>query len=217
MVQFSMTPGSVNWAVSPRKTYDTQFNDNQELKEIPKEWLLILDKVQNEVGLKGAILAGGALRDLNLGGQVKDLDIFCKFTEGLEEKLEEVFGSGNVKNLFIDDEEYDSFDADQLFEVYSPDVDYPIQIIGKPKFSIERVIKSFDIDLCKFWTDGTRYEADVGAKDDWTTKTITISNTGDTKSFIGSVNHAARIFAKYPDFKITYGGGMFDVQIKAIN
>jgi hypothetical protein len=47
-------------------------------KEVPAEWLEVLRVIQSV--FPQAVLAGGCLRDLVLGGEVKDLDVFVPYS-----------------------------------------------------------------------------------------------------------------------------------------
>jgi hypothetical protein len=61
-----------------------------EISQIPAAWLSELAKVQ-EVD-PDAMIAGGALRDLDHGLQVKDVDVFLTYREGVVEAVEEAVG-----------------------------------------------------------------------------------------------------------------------------
>lgn len=48
------------------------------VNDVPLAWRQLLADVQLELPRGGAVLAGGALRDLDNGVEVKDLDIFIE-------------------------------------------------------------------------------------------------------------------------------------------
>lgn len=197
-----MTPQSPkSWAID---AFEEVYVTNTELKPIPEEWLLELEKVQRH--FPEAIIAGGALRDLNLGGEVKDLDIFVKdLGDGMDSTIKMLYPTYEK----LHKEEYEGIpEVGKCYEVYPEELDIPVQIITNKRHSTRMVLKNFDIDLCKFWTDGVDYLADADALADWEGKKITISHAQSMGQFIKSMNRAAKFQRKYPDFEITLGMGI---------
>jgi hypothetical protein len=172
--------------------------DNTMLKEVPREWLLELQKIQEKTKQPSAILAGGSLRDLNMGGLVKDLDFFLEYYKGIEEDLADLYGVvGKMPYPLM----YDGLPGiANVYEVSAPTVQYPIQIIAVLKYSVKRVINSFDINICKYWTDGVDYKYEGGNHG-----VILIDNIKEVRHLIKSVNRAARFKLKYPDLPIDFG------------
>ena len=174
------------------------------LKEIPREWLIELEKIQTASGTL-CILAGGALRDLNNDKVVKDIDLFLEHTPTLWDDLKMVYP--NIVSRTGELPEYEEVDTVDLFEVEGV-LDYPIQFIVKDKVTPKRLMSSFDIDICKIWTDGIMYEYDHAYQKDVQEETITISSMRDSYDLISIMNHASRIHRKYPEFNLRISQGL---------
>jgi len=123
--------------------------------EIPGKWKEILSKVQTIS--PDAIIAGGALRDLDNGKPIKDLDIFVPLTAD--------FSLGSFYNIFgvreIDEssnaEEYQNNEEVWGVYVYNlPDFDIPVNIIvcTPNENFVNHQLERFDIGICKIAYNG---------------------------------------------------------------
>jgi len=123
--------------------------------EIPGKWKEILSKVQTIS--PDAIIAGGALRDLDNGKPIKDLDIFVPLTAD--------FSLGSFYNIFgvreIDEssnaEEYQNNEEVCGVYVYNlPDFDIPVNIIACVPHEdfMNHQLERFDIGICKIAYNG---------------------------------------------------------------
>ena len=177
------------------------------------EWVEVLVKIQQHY--PEAVIAGGALRDLQSGVPVKDLDIFVQYDDDLYDNLVELFSLKEDKIINLDklsEDQYETLEC-VLGGIYTMDgvLSIPVQVIGIQKFtSATKQLDKFDIDLCKLahdgveWTIGDKYHSDVHAK----TMTIGISDElfekFDTKYINSAMKHAQRLLAKYPDYQIRF-------------
>lgn len=180
------------------------------------EWCKALQEVKSFA--KEAIIAGGALRDLNTDAVVKDLDIFIQYFDGLEDKLIEVYGKDNIRMLSqASEEDYDGIDGTMMggvYEVKSEHCDIPVQIISLVKFvSAQKQLDRFDIGLCMLCHDGIRYLTDPWRFfQDKNEETMTIYVKAEYGvSMYGfelfewinkALKHAQRLLKKYPNYKI---------------
>ncbi len=166
--------------------------------EIPGKWKEILSKVQTIS--PDAIIAGGALRDLDNGKPIKDLDIFVPLTAD--------FSLGSFYNIFgvreIDEssnaEEYQNNEEVCGVYVYNlPDFDIPLNlIVCKPNdnFTMHQ-LERFDIGICKIAYDGTSVVQHHHYVSDKSTKKLVIYNT---VWMVSSINRLQRLGLKYPDW-----------------
>ncbi len=139
---------------------------------IPARWLSALRAVQTK--FPEAVIAGGALRDLANGRDVKDVDIWIK-TRGEETKslLEAALDCPviDIADLSVESQPATEGELDDVFnvdfpvtpasvrltnpgELIMPD-DAPIQIIAVNfDVTMDSVIERFDFGICKAATDG---------------------------------------------------------------
>jgi hypothetical protein len=185
---------------------------------IPSDWQALLRRIQQKY--PHAILAGGALRDLDNQREVKDLDIFIVKDEKWDalEILSELIG---VKGTFGDKGKHGSDTLDALSEVYDfrmypPGLMPPVQVIEmscaacemgmgldlpvvNPAVFLAAQLERFDIGLCQIGWDGTNIQYTQAYTHDKVNKTLTVMHN-DT--YGATINRVIRIHAKYPDFTV---------------
>jgi hypothetical protein len=176
------------------------------LSKIPKCWFDVLGKIQNIYGWKDATIAGGALRDLDLGRAIKDVDIFVpSVLINAADLLKQEFPTCYIteKNHIINSNSVVHQNGVNIggpipshFEFYMNGWRFEITQCIIP-FIQKEIIRSFDVGLCMIALhDGNIYRAS-GYITDAINNTISILN--DTG---GSVLHAERIQNKYEGWNI---------------
>ncbi len=172
--------------------------------KLPDTWLFIMDRIQNISGWSNATLAGGALRDLDNGRQIKDVDIFVPFigndiarktlqqmlADFIDHKLCELeHNTHNVSQVGTEGISHFQFEQDGwLFEISQ---------ITKA-FDSKTLLDSFDIGLCMISLVGNAVYRRPEYQNDIVNKTITvIQETGG-----GEQIHAERIQKKYSGWRI---------------
>lgn len=175
---------------------------------IPQMWLKVLHEIQNQPAWNNAILSGGALRDLDNGRPVKDVDIFVPFldNESAAKKLEDVISKlpdPNGTELY--EMEHNVNNTSQVGQtgishfIFKQD-GWSFEISQTvASFNYQSLLDSFDIGLCMISIDDNDniYRADH-YKTDKTNQTITIVNHTGGKEQV----HAERILAKYSGWRI---------------
>lgn len=138
---------------------------------IPQRWANVLRQLQ-ENGFPEAIIAGGALRDLDNDKPVKDIDVFVRIHKDDEpgllstkDRLEIAMGEPADKCVIdfsdgtscksVDPEEYYAFEEMSVVAVYDFKVDdETFQIIAMQTDALDFtkfVIDDFDIGFCQIW------------------------------------------------------------------
>ena len=178
--------------------------NKQDLLPPLKEWCEALRDVHTFA--PEAIIAGGALRDLNTGVKVKDIDIFLQYTDKLYEELCNMFGEENISALNeFSEEQYETLNCMMggVWEIKTKYTSTPVQIISIMDFGgPKKQMKRFDIGLCKLCHDGVQYKTDPEEFfTDLEEKTFTIyCQDMDVKWVNRSLKHAHRLGKKYPDY-----------------
>lgn len=119
----------------------------------PQDWTDILVKLQRG-GLAEAVLAGGALRDLEQGKPIKDLDIFI-------EQRDEHTGPNIQACLGLDDNTLKRMETPEnygihftelygVWEWFRPEPLIPVQIIAlNMTVDLNTVVSRFDFGICQ--------------------------------------------------------------------
>jgi hypothetical protein len=173
---------------------------------IPEPWLRVLHLVQDQPAWKGSVLAGGALRDLDNGRPVKDVDIFVPFldNESALKKLEDVCSRLPEKPL-VDPVEHNSVHCSKPGQ---PGINHFIFVHDGWKFEISQrteqfdyksLMCEFDVGLCMIaLTPSDEIFRNDAYKKDKANHTLTIVNqTGGRE-----MDHAERILRKYAGWTI---------------
>ena len=169
--------------------------------QIPSEWKEVLSKVQSV--FPGAVIAGGALRDLHYGTPIKDVDIFCpvdQCPDGLfDAPLSSVFGYDLLLHKSSCYGRNDIPDADRtIYAIYglnNHEYDYDI-IVAAP---LECQIKTFDLSICQISFDGSRIKTSEEydrTREDKVIRVLNINRTDRQR------NRVERMLVKFPDFAV---------------
>jgi hypothetical protein len=156
-----------------------------------------------------ATIAGGALRDLDQGRPVKDVDIFVPHSEKTRPRLEVVIQALGLDPIDLDEVKHDSTArstasklATQLSTASHFNFFYEgwrFEITQKlESFDHRSIIESFDIGLCMISLDGDKIYRSPEYKTDAANKTLTVVRaTGG-----GELRHAERLRRKYSKWRI---------------
>lgn len=173
---------------------------------IPQNWTAILQAL-HYAGHPEAFIGGGALRDLDNGAPIKDVDIFIQAKPGvvLFENLSTVL-HGLTASDVTQVSQYEHSDIAEVFE-FTGDT-YPLNVIViKPTVPADgfmlQQLDRFDIGLCRVAYDGRRIEYTSPYCVDKAEKRITIVNPWNLER---SIERANRIAAKYPGWPVVYAG-----------
>lgn len=167
--------------------------------EIPQPWKDALAAVQ--AVCPEAVIAGGCLRDLDNGREVKDIDIFVTGEkEGVLRGLHERMSSDGFDAEEIDTASmYPVGERNEVvgfFEVRFDDLDVPAQII-MVNWDTAKICDRFDFGICRIAFDGERlirtgeYEAD---KHD---EVFRLRRERDDIELVASIHRFARLSRKY--------------------
>lgn len=175
---------------------------------IPDIWLSIINGIRSIPGLEVSTIAGGALRDLDLGRQIKDVDIFVPYKEDMEKTYQSAF-QHIVPDAYVEKVEHDlqcqthsrltvgiSVPAHYIF--YQHGWKFEITTKYEP-FAYENIIDSFDLGICMIALDrhngihrAREYKHDVAAN-----KITIVRQTGGNER-----HHATRLHNKYKGWTI---------------
>lgn len=149
-----------------------------------------------------AIIAGGFARDMLLGEDVKDLDIWIK-TPIKKAQLKPI--SKHVDRLFSINRLND-FRLIQLTKFRYKNVDVDV-IVVDPKYIPEgkNATHTFDFGICQAWTeDGVVFKGTDLFNNDVENGCITYHQTDYNDARIDRIvnNHLPRLVAKYPIFRV---------------
>jgi hypothetical protein len=176
--------------------------DQLALLLIPPAWTELLQRIQ--AVCPSAVLAGGALRDLDNGQDVKDLDIFIRSPDmddaeaarfALEEAgFELVFDdSGEGGKIYPEDQNLEVVAVMDLlgFEL-------PVQLIFT-NWDTGRIVDRFDYGICRLAWDGETLSRPAEYDEDKQARVFRLRRDRPTPvSMRGSVHRYARLVAKYP-------------------
>lgn len=183
---------------------------------IPTAWLNTMSRVRSV--LPSAFLAGGALRDLDNGRPVKDLDVF--FTEGaydlsyLEDSLAKLgyyFKSrcaaqymtgaagevdGTTTYVNTDDEDLPELNLIQL----------------DPSFNPASIIDRVDFGLCQIGADHMGVVTTPAYEFDKLNQCFTLTRAESVEGVMRSLKRYDRLSQKYPGWEL-YWGAEFDALV----
>ena len=167
-------------------------------ESIPPYWHLALDRVQRYN--KSAVISGGAIRDLDLGRPVKDIDIFVS-AEAAMKSIKGVIG--DMSTAWTENPEYaDGTARAILASSTSNPVDksqLPINItkLGKGSNPRERW-REHDFGLCQIMFDGHKFESTEYYEHDKENQTLTLTHCDSYYAWYRSFKRYHRLFQKYP-------------------
>lgn len=177
--------------------------------QIPAKWVAVLAAIQTVA--PEAFLGGGALRDLDLGREVKDLDVFVSepnFTF-VDMHLRMVWGYRlrSVQRL-------DYFGADPSVaeaREFTKDGEPPLNIISlRDSFDFPGGLDRFDLGLCQIGFNGSEVVRTGAYVTDAQHQTMTVSRCSSEAQMERTVARAERLRAKYPDWDLCIPDGFSD-------
>lgn len=168
-----------------------------------------------------AVLAGGALRDLDNGREVKDLDIFIRAMSEREALC--AIELLNASGFHVEHQPSDltSYPEDQNLEVVlianvvGSDETPPVQLIFT-NWDTDRIVERFDYGICRVAFDGTNLVVSDDYIDDREAQVFRLRRDRPTAiSMRGSIHRYARLTAdKYPGW--TWWPYGFDEEFEAL-
>ena len=171
--------------------------------DVPKSWLKELQRLQSIH--RNVVLAGGALRDLDLGLPVKDLDFFIAVGDESEaHHLNKLMGGEEVKDWDALDEDDRRCYPDSMREVIHV-ADLGKKVGGKTaqlifiNWGIWNIMDRFDYGLCQIMFDGERIKTTKAYEKDKKEKTLTVVRADSAAALASSVKRYRRWADKFPD------------------
>lgn len=174
---------------------------------IPEEWTMLLSYTSGYI-------AGGSIRDLELGATVKDVDVFLHVDDKkhFTEKVQDI-----IKALKVDDKNVIRFDGDYQDPKTGENVDgldnevglvvkiktdnFAYDIIGRKGIdSLDKVVAQFDLGICQIGYDGKTVQCSENYIRDKACKTITILKP--MKFGTNGWAHMVRVAEKYKNYKL---------------
>lgn len=168
---------------------------------VPHEWWGLLATVQRAA--PGAVLAGGALRDLRTRRPVKDVDIFVgpDVNSGL---LDVSLHFKGYRRTTIAHAEYFSDDESiQLATVYEKDGQLPVNIIQLSRpMALREVLERLDWGFCQIGTDGGNIIATDAHEHDIANGTMTLCRCQSSDQYKRSIERSDRLRKKYINWRV---------------
>lgn len=180
---------------------------------IPGEWTKTLLAIQ-ALGTP-AVIGGGALRDLDNGRPIKDVDVFvpCKTDTDVQvwhAKLSAIFSCDPIDS----EAWYPLGEANEVvgFFTFRASGLYPFQFIGV-QWDVAKIIDRFDFGICKLSYDGQTVTIHPDYLADKEAKVFRLRRPRDDQQLRASVIRYARLYAKYEgwDFQLYSDGGFADL------
>lgn len=174
---------------------------------IPADWSALLRAIRRVCPT--AVIAGGALRDLDNGREVKDIDVFV-FADSDREAFA-AMEALNGANLDVSyDETFEggkaypedqNLEVIQIAELHGHDLEVPVQLIFV-RWDTARIVERFDYGICRLSWDGETLTRPPEYDEDKAAKVFRLRRDRPTPiSMRGSVRRYARLTAeKYPDW-----------------
>jgi hypothetical protein len=178
---------------------------------IPESWLNVIKRLRSYTPIwQEAALAGGCLRDLDLGRSIKDVDIFLPIGAPAPDiALEKALNMGNHISpdyVTIEEIQHDprhnsattnGVTALSHFIFYLDGWKFEITQKAEP-FTQRTILDSFDLGLCMICLEGDKIYRSPEYQTDAANKSITVvRQTGGRE-----VAHAKRIARKYAGWSI---------------
>lgn len=180
--------------------------DPLEVGIIPPAWRTVIETVR--LYYPNAVIAGGALRDLGLGGEVRDLDVFTPLaTSSTDDAFHETVtehGWGLTGGFISSRDGYAMSVRAEVTGCRSyvfPWLAVPVQIIttalpDTPEFPLA-LLKTMDFDLCRVAHTGS-YPVFENSLMDAKPNTMTLVHCPDEVQAARSVKRAEKFADRYP-------------------
>lgn len=168
-------------------------------EHIPQGWKIMLSAIQQVC--PSAVLAGGCLRDLDNGRDVKDLDVFIRAeTEGEARQAIDGLRDAGIAVSF-EQNEHNCYPEDQNLEVVlvaeceTPATDFPVQFIFT-NWPTDRIVERFDYGICRLAFDGQSLTVPKEYEEDKQARVFRLRrDRGTPRAMQGSVHRYARLTA----------------------
>lgn len=171
--------------------------------DIPMPWLDALAVIK--LYCPEAMLAGGALRDLDNGREVKDLDIFVK--GGKLEALYQLHSRMSSDGIYVEDIDPDAQypigdgnDVTGYFTCGFEGLDKPVQII-MVDYPFEILLERFDYGICRILYDGKQLHVHADYIEDQEAQVFRLRRERNNIELSASVHRYARIVQKYEGWR----------------
>jgi hypothetical protein len=171
--------------------------------DIPVAWRNALTAIRKAA--PGAVIAGGALRDIDNNRPVKDIDVF---TQG--DCSGDLFGvhfalsAAGFECSDIDDENmYPVGDLNDLvgfFEFRAEGIDLPFQMIVT-SCRTNDIVSRFDFGICKLAFDGKTLIQHPEYDEDKLARTFRLRRERAPVEMVASIHRFARLSRKYEDWR----------------
>lgn len=170
------------------------------LNNIPAEWIKLMERLIAVA--PSAILAGGALRDLDNGRPIKDLDVFVYAGEA-HDAFDHLSKEGFVIDCTFDGSYVDA--AKDIDAAYccrkEGHLDVNVVILREPH-TISEAISRFDFGICQIALLGQSAVATEEYLKDKADQTITMIRADCPKGFQWSMRRFERLSEKYVGWKL---------------
>lgn len=186
---------------------------------IPYAWKAMLSKLRTN-GFPEAIIAGGAIRDLDHDKPVKDVDIFIRKPENLDGLslkglVEEACGLAvhttvvdfQIGEGMADDETYDLHEVSvyAIYRFVTPEATFEVIVMQYSEAPfVQSVIDDFDIGLCQAWYSGEEPCCSEAYFSDDVNKTLTVLKAPTPRALERTMKRVGRLLEKYPDFTVRF-------------
>ncbi len=150
----------------------------------------------------GSMIAGGALRDLDNGRPVKDLDVFCPNVSDLD-AFKALASSlalpGTLMNVMGGYENWATNECVGVLDIETPHG--PVQVIGLST-GPETILPRIDFGICQIGFDGEKVTWTDAYDIDKAAKTFTIIRSDDQTQRDRSYRRWDRLSEKYADWHL---------------
>ena len=169
--------------------------------DIPALWCVVLREVQKSC--PGAIIAGGALRDLDNDAPVKDVDIFfpCADVGKFAKAIAALEATQDIDTGYVAGDEYRENFNDVVGVAKFEVMDTTFEIIGidLQETGVSRIIDRFDLGICQISYAGEHIERTLAYITDQRVRQFTFLKPYclGPKPFHASLKRWNRLQAKY--------------------
>ena len=171
--------------------------------QVPQFWADALTSIRAvHPMLESAVIAGGALRDLDNGREIRDIDIFVR-GEGEKDLFacrERLLEAGFEVGYYDPDKLYPVGENNEVvgyFDVHVEAVEQPFQLIVV-KWDTAKIVDRFDFGICKIAFDGRDLVVHPDYTEDKAAQQFRICRERDRSQLEASVHRYARLAQKYP-------------------
>ena len=172
-------------------------------RRIPREWTELLRRIQ--AVCPSAVIAGGALRDLDNGREVKDIDVFIRCeSEGQAHSAKAALEAAGFEigfdetgfglTVYPEDQNLEVVAVMDLLDGFTP----PVQLVFT-NWDTAQIVDRFDYGICRLSWDGETLVRPDEYDEDKLAQQFRLRRDRPTPvSMRGSVHRYARLVAKYP-------------------